>query len=95
MFVFKRILNLLKKDERERGVKVAVALFFTTLLDFVSLASLLPVLYWLLKGGQNSKAALFFSILAVTLIIVKGSVNILFFYYCRFSKQNSYIYRPQ
>ncbi len=78
MFVFKRILNLLKKDERERGVKVAVALFFTTLLDFVSLASLLPVLYWLLKGGQNSKAALFFSILAVTLIIVKGSVNILF-----------------
>ena len=78
MFVFKRILNLLKKDERERGVKVAVALFFTTLLDFVSLASLLPVLYWLLKEGQNSKAALFFSILAVTLIIVKGSVNILF-----------------
>ena len=62
MFVFKRIFNLLRDDERREGVKVAVALFFTTLLDFVSLASLLPVLYWLLKGGENSRAALFFSL---------------------------------
>ncbi|MBR5857058.1 MAG: ABC transporter ATP-binding protein [Bacteroidales bacterium] len=78
MNVFRRIIELLRQDERKRGVKVAVALFFTTLLDFVSLASLLPVLYWLLKGGENSRAALFFSLLAVALIIVKGSVNILF-----------------
>ena len=61
MFVFKRIFNLLRDDERREGVKVAVALFFTTLLDFVSLASLLPVLYWLLKGGENSRAALPFN----------------------------------
>ena len=78
MNLFKRIYVLLNLKERKQGVKVAVALFFTTLLDFVSLASLLPVLYWLLKGGENSRAALFFSLLAISLIIVKGSVNIFF-----------------
>ena len=78
MHLFYRIYNLLSSDERKQGVKVAAGLFFTTLLDFVSLASLLPLLYWLLKGGENNKAALFFSLLAISLIIVKGSVNILF-----------------
>lgn len=78
MNIFKRIYRLLNKEERSRGVRVAAALFLTALLDFVSLASLLPVLYWLLKGGENNRAALLFSLLAVALIIIKSSVGILF-----------------
>lgn len=78
MQLFGRIYKLLDKRERKGGVRVAAALFFTTLLDFVSLASLLPVLYWLLKGGENSRAALLFSLLAVALIILKSTVGILF-----------------
>ncbi len=78
MNIVGRITRLLDERERKEGVKVAVALLCTTLLDFVSLASLLPVLYWLLKGGQNNKAALLFSLLAVSLIVIKGTAGISF-----------------
>ena len=43
--------------ERKQGGKVAGAVFLTALLDFVGLAALLPVLYYLLDGGENRQAA--------------------------------------
>ena len=59
-------------EERKTGGKVAVTVFVTALLDFVGLAALLPILYYLLEGGENRQAALWFSLLAVGIIVFKG-----------------------
>ena len=70
----KRIYALLLPEERKTGGKVAGAVFLTALLDFVGLASLLPVLYYLLEGGENRQAAMWFCLLAVSVILFKSAV---------------------
>ena len=75
--MLKRILSLLEPQERKEGTKVTVSIFIVSLLDFVGLASLLPVLYYLLEGGENKMAALYFSVLAVVVIVSKGLVSTL------------------
>ena len=72
MNLLRRIYHLLLPEERKKGRKVAAAVFLTALLDFVGLAALLPVLYVLLEGGENQKAALWFCLLAVSVILLKG-----------------------
>ena len=72
MHFLKRIYRLLLPEERKTGGKVAVTVFVTALLDFVGLAALLPILYYLLEGGENRQAALWFSLLAVGIIVFKG-----------------------
>lgn len=72
MNILKRIYRLLLPEERRKGMKVAGAVFLTAMLDFVGLAALLPVLYYLMEGGENQRAALWFSLMAVGLILFKG-----------------------
>ena len=72
MNLLQRIYRLLLPEERKKGRKVAAAVFLTALLDFVGLAALLPVLYFLLEGGENQRAALWFCLLAVSVILLKG-----------------------
>lgn len=55
MTTLKRIYYLLQPEERRKVWKMAGTVFFSALLDFVSLAALLPVLYILLKGGENRR----------------------------------------
>ena len=86
MNFLKRIYRLLVPDERKTGGKVAAAVFVTALLDFVGLASLLPVLYYLLEGGENQRAAMYFCLLAVGVILFK---SILIVGFARF--QNRYL----
>jgi len=76
--MFRRIINLLQPQEKRQGVKVVCTVFFNSLLDFVGLASLLPVLYYLLEGGENRSAAIYFSLLAFALIAVKGIFSTMF-----------------
>lgn len=76
MNFLKRIYLLLLPEEREKGSKVAVTIFLTALLDFVGLASLLPVLYHLLEGGNNQQAAIRFCMLSVGVILLKCALNI-------------------
>lgn len=45
MTTLKRIYYLLQPEERRKVWKMAGTVFFSALLDFVSLAALLPVLY--------------------------------------------------
>ena len=71
MSFLKRIYRLLLPEERKTGGKVASAIFLTALLDFVGLAALLPILYYLLEGGQNQQAAMWFCLLAVGVILFK------------------------
>ena len=72
MNFLKRIYGLLDPEERKAGGKVVAAVFFTALLDFVGLAALLPVLYYLLEGGENKQAAMYFCLLAVGVILFKS-----------------------
>ncbi len=73
--MIKRILNLLEPSEKKEGIKVTGSIFIVALLDFVGLASLLPVLYYLLEGGEHKSAALYFSLLAVAVILSKGIIS--------------------
>lgn len=73
--MIKRILNLLKPEEKKHGIKVTGSIFIVSLLDFVGLASLLPVLYYLLEGGESKMAALYFSLLAIGVILFKSLVS--------------------
>lgn len=78
MTFLKRIYRLLLPEERKTGVKVTAAVFFTAILDFVGLAALLPVLYYLLEGGENRQAALWFSLLAIGVILFKSLMVVMF-----------------
>lgn len=86
MNILKRIYRLLLPEERKKGMKVVGAVFLTALLDFVGLAALLPVLYYLLEGGENQQAALWFSLMAVGLILFKSVLVVGFTRY-----QNRYL----
>ena len=72
MDLLKRIYRLLTPKERKDGGKVVAAVFLTALLDFVGLAALLPILYYLLEGGENQRAAMYFCLLAVGVILFKS-----------------------
>lgn len=86
MTVLKRIYRLLVPEERRAGIKVITAVFLTALLDFVGLAALLPVLYYLLEGGESQLAAIFFCLFAVGVILLKSILIIGFARY-----QNHYL----
>ena len=75
MKILKRIYRLLQVEERRMLIKMAVTVFFLALLNFASLAVLLPVLYFLLEEGGKNKAALFFCILAIAFILVKSFIT--------------------
>ena len=78
MTLLKRIYRLLQPEERKKAGRVAGTVFLSALLDFVGLAALLPILYYLLEGGENKRAALLFCLFAVTVILVK-SLSAVFF----------------
>lgn len=78
MFFLKRIYRLLLPEERKIGKKVVAAVFFSALLDFVGLAALLPVLYILLEGGENHRAAIYFCLFAVGVILFKSTLIVSF-----------------
>lgn len=78
MTLLKRIYRLLQPEERKKAWRVAGTVFLSALLDFVGLAALLPILYYLLDGGENKRAALLFCLFAVTVILVK-SLSAVFF----------------
>ena len=72
----KRVLNLLLPQERKKLVKVVVSIFINALLDFASLASLMPLLFFLLEGTNEVKAILWFSMIAFLMVSLKGFVSI-------------------
>lgn len=75
--MIKRILNLLDSKERRDSIKVTCSIFAIAMLDFVGLAALLPVLYYLLEGDGNKVAALYFALLATGVIVFKSLISTL------------------
>lgn len=74
MNILKRIYQLLLPEEKIKGWRVVGTSFLTAILDFVGLAALLPVLYFLLDGGESRKAGLWFCLLAVGVMSFKSIV---------------------
>lgn len=81
MALIRRIYNLLLPQERRRAWWAISTIFLTALLDFAGLASLLPVLYYLLDDGEKGQAALFFCILAIAVILIKCVLSTIFIRY--------------
>lgn len=78
MNILRRIYRLLQPEERKRVWWVAGTVFMSALLNFITLAALLPILYFLLEGGENKQAALFFCLFAISVIIVKTLLGVYF-----------------
>ncbi|MBQ7772651.1 MAG: ABC transporter ATP-binding protein [Bacteroidales bacterium] len=76
--MYRRIINLLLPGEKKKGWMVVCTVFINSLLDFIGLASLLPVLYYLLEGGENRKAAIYFALFAFAVIVIKSLLSTLF-----------------
>lgn len=66
-----RIWRILSPAERKRAAAVSVTVFLGVILDFAGIASLLPVLYFFLEGGDNGRAAVMFCLLALSVISLK------------------------
>ena len=76
--IIKRILDLLLPEERKKGWRVAGSVFLSAMLDFIGLAALLPILYYLLEDGEQHRAALWFCLLAVGVILLKSILQTAF-----------------
>lgn len=76
--IFRRIFQLLLPEERKIGLRVVLTVLCSAVLDFMGLAALLPVLYYLLDDGNNSHAALSFCILAISVILLKSVLSLFF-----------------
>ena len=76
--MLQRIYRILQSDERRKMWNVVLTVLFSAMLDFIGLAMLLPVLYYLLEGGENQQAAFWFSLLAVGVVLFK-TILVIFF----------------
>lgn len=71
----KEIWSLLRDRERKSSVRVSISVLVSALLDFASLAALIPVLYYLLEGSEHRKAALLFCLIALSISGLKYFVS--------------------
>ena len=78
MRLLKRIYRLLQPEERKNAWLVAATVFVSALLNFISLAAMLPILYFLLEGGDNKQAALLFCLLTISVILIKTLTSLFF-----------------
>ncbi len=72
-----KIKLILTIDERRRWKRCMVAVAIGTMLDFFGIASLLPLLFYLLQDGDNRTAAILFGTVAVGFILLKSVAGIL------------------
>ena len=73
--MFRRIYNLLMPDERRKTISMVASILLSVFLDLVGLAALLPALYYLLDEGGQKSAAVFFSLIAISVVLLKGIVK--------------------
>ena len=81
MNLIRRILALLQPQEQRKVWVMVASVLFSAVLDFAGLAVLLPVLYFLLEGGEQLQVALLFSALAFVVIVLKCLLTTYFLRY--------------
>jgi len=72
-----KIKLILTADERRRWKRCMVAVAIGSMLDFFGIASLLPLLFYLLQDGDNRVAAMLFGTAAVGFILLKSAAGIM------------------
>lgn len=70
------VFSLLTREEKRGWIRAILAVAANTVLDFFGIASLLPLLYYLMGDGANRRAALFFGGIAVAFILLKSVAGI-------------------
>lgn len=70
------VFSLLTREEKRGWMRAILAVAANTVLDFFGIASLLPLLYYLMGDGANRRAALFFGGIAVAFILLKSVAGI-------------------
>lgn len=70
-----RIWHILSPAERKKAAIAAVTVFLNVILDFAGIASLLPVLYFLLDDRDDNHAVILFCLLALAVIVLKCIVG--------------------
>ncbi len=70
-----RIFALLQPVERRRARGVVLGTLVGSILDFASLAALMPLLYFLLEDGENRRAALLFGVAALVIVLLKWALG--------------------
>ena len=78
MMILNRIYRILQPSERKKGWRVIATVLFSAILDFMGLAALLPILYYLLDNGSNLQVALQFCVLAIAVILLKSVLSVFF-----------------
>ena len=69
--IIHRIYTFLLPEERKTAMRVVITILVNTLMDFISLATLMPVLYYLLEGMENNRAALLFCGLSISVVVLR------------------------
>ena len=78
MTILNRIYRILQPSERKKGWRVIATVLFSAILDFMGLAAMLPILYYLLDNGSNPQIALQFCVLAIAVILLKIVLSVFF-----------------
>ena len=78
MTILGRIYKILQPSERRKGGRVIATVLFSAVLDFIGLAALLPILYYLLDSGNNPQVALQFCVLAISVVLLKSVLSVFF-----------------
>lgn len=75
MNLLKRTYQLLQPGERKESVRVVMAVFLMALLNFVGIATLLPILYLLLEKEGERRMVLLFCLLAFVVVVLKSLMS--------------------
>lgn len=77
MTMLKRIYELLSPDDRKVCLKVGLSVFFKSILDFASIASLMPIVAMLLGDNSNGTRALLLCAAVLVFILFKNGACML------------------
>lgn len=73
----RQIYGLLTKDERKRGIGIALSVLIRALLDFAGIAALIPILLAVFGERTDVKKALLVCLAALTFVMLKNAASIL------------------
>lgn len=73
----KQIYDLLSKEEKKRGVVIALSVLLRTLLDFAGIAALIPVLLTIFGKTIDISKALLVCLAALVFVLLKNALSVM------------------
>ena len=72
-----QIYDLLSKEDKKRGVVIALSVLLRTLLDFAGIAALIPVLLTIFGHTVDVKKALLVCLAALVFVLFKNALSVI------------------